>query len=284
MSKFVFVMAPPYSGSTVLTQLLETSEAVSALPGEGQFLPEVRDVMRLDPWGAHQSLPWDAIREVWEAYWDMDRPLLLEKSPPNLIKSAAIEAAFDPAWFILMMREPYAHIEGLARRPDVPPMELAKRAAREDCIARAAECWIMFARAQAETLDARRHAIWFTYEEMTQEPGAVATKLQEFLPELGALDTAARFGVHSVSGTAARELEDMNEDKRKLLTARDFAQITEALRTHADLLNRFGYTLRDPAPDQDQIARKEKAWIARTRALNNLKKVFQGSGKKKPKR
>ncbi len=281
MTKFVFVMAPPYSGSTVLFRLIETSAQVSALPGEGQFIAETKEAMRADPWNAEAALPWPDIRAGWEAYWDLSKPLLLEKSPPNMIRSSAIGAAFDPAYFIVLMREPYAHIEGLARRAHVPPMGLPRNAGRAQRIARAAELWLGFAQTQKETIDKRQHVSWLTYEDLCHEPERIANQLAAFLPELGELKIDARFGVHSVSGTAARTLSDMNEPKRRLLSSADFEIINDVLGAHKDVLACFGYSLREPAPDQDWIAAKAGLRNTVARAWTNLIKNLPGRGKTK---
>jgi len=279
MSKFVFVLAPPYSGSTVLFRLLDTSAHVSALPGEGQFVEDVTAEMRAAPWDETKPLNWGRIREAWEPYWDNSKPLHLEKSPPNMIRAAAIEEAFDPAHFIVMMREPYAHIEGLARRGHVPPMGLPKSAPRLERIARAAELWLEFAATQRKTISERRHVTWFTYEGLTQEAPRIATQLKSFLPELGNLDIEARFGVHAVSGTTARELQDMNAPKRALLQAADFEIISDILRPQEDLLKFFGYRLRDAAPNQDWVARRATFKNTMARAGSNIVKWLPGRGK-----
>ena len=43
---YLFVLSPPYSGSTLLSELLKTSENISSLPQEGQFLEGVQDVIK----------------------------------------------------------------------------------------------------------------------------------------------------------------------------------------------------------------------------------------------
>ncbi len=281
MNKFVFVLAPPYSGSTVLFRLIETSAHVSALPGEGQFLPEVTETMRAAPWDKGQPLPWADIRAAWETYWDKTKPLLLEKSPPNMIRARDIEAAFDPAFFVVLVRSPYAHIEGLARRAHVPPMNLPKNAGRAQAFARAAELWLSFAETQRETIAKSRNVAWLTYEQLTQSPDDAAAKLQAFLPELGALDTGARFGVHALEGTKARELRDMNETKRKLLTKADFEIINDVLGGHTDLLAFFGYELLEPREDQDWIALRNRSLSRLKRTWANIVKNLPGQGKTK---
>jgi hypothetical protein len=37
--------------------------------------------MRDKPWDASRALPWRDIKAVWESYWDMSKPVLLEKTP-----------------------------------------------------------------------------------------------------------------------------------------------------------------------------------------------------------
>ena len=120
MSTHLFILCPPYCGSTLLWKLMSTSDNVSALPEEGQFLPEVEGIMRDKPWQRDHAMPWEQIRAVWETYWDIEKPLLVEKSPPNIIRAKAIAEHFDPARFVIMARNPYAHVEGLMRRNEWP--------------------------------------------------------------------------------------------------------------------------------------------------------------------
>lgn len=105
MNSYVFILCPPYCGSTLLWKLVLTSTVVSALPSEGQFLPEVKEIMRQDPWNVNVKLPWVKIKEVWDGYWDHNKLLLLEKSPPNLIRAKEIEQHFNPVYFLLKVNE-----------------------------------------------------------------------------------------------------------------------------------------------------------------------------------
>jgi hypothetical protein len=40
------------------------------------------------------------------AHWDLSRPVLLEKSPPNLIMARFLQAAFPDARFVMVVRHP----------------------------------------------------------------------------------------------------------------------------------------------------------------------------------
>jgi len=169
---YVFILCPPYSGSTVLWKLISTSIAVSSLPKEGQFIPEVTEFMRQAPWNADVKLPWEKIKEVWDQYWDQDKLLLVEKSPPNIIRTCDIVEHFSPVYFIVMIRNPYAHCEGLMRR-------------NKWDVQKAAKFTVKCMRQQAENADNLDNTLCFTYEEFTGNPERICHKINLFLPGIG---------------------------------------------------------------------------------------------------
>jgi hypothetical protein len=46
--------------------------------------------------------------EEWSRYWDLRKPYLLEKSPPNLIRTRFLQAVFPDSYFIVIVRHPIA--------------------------------------------------------------------------------------------------------------------------------------------------------------------------------
>jgi hypothetical protein len=46
--------------------------------------------------------------QEWSVYWDLNRSVLLEKSPPNLIRYRFLQAMFPGAYFITIVRHPVA--------------------------------------------------------------------------------------------------------------------------------------------------------------------------------
>jgi len=44
----------------------------------------------------------------WARYWDLRRPCLLEKSPPNLIRTRFLQAMFPNSYFVVITRHPIA--------------------------------------------------------------------------------------------------------------------------------------------------------------------------------
>lgn len=221
---YLFVLCPPFSGSTLLYRLLATSPRVSTLlghgnwAGEGQALPEVAPLMRAsdprDNWDASRAMPWDQIRAIWERYWDLSRPVLAEKSPPNLCRAAAILDHFgrhgDVA-FVGMMRSPYA---------------VKQRAA----------LWIEQANFQVQNQALPRY-LGLTYEELCADPAGVAARILAHVPEIGSLDPELKGG-DGVDGERGGALEDKTSLTRSLVEHR-----TRELEPHADLVQRFGYSL-----------------------------------------
>jgi hypothetical protein len=46
--------------------------------------------------------------EEWSKHWDLTKPCLLEKSPPNLIRTRFLQAVFPGSYFIVISRHPIA--------------------------------------------------------------------------------------------------------------------------------------------------------------------------------
>jgi len=234
MSSYLFVLCPPYSGSTLLWKLLSTSANVSALPGEGQFLPELKSVMREKPWVDDHVLPWTEIKRVWESYWDMTKPVLLEKSPPNIIRTQEILAHFQPVKFVVMVRNPYAQGEGLMRRNNFTARKAANFAMK--CL-----------RTQLDNARNLPDSLTFTYEALVQDPARACQKLAAFMPELGAMQHDGSFEVHSIDGTLNRPITDLNTRKIAAMPAETIALMTEVFAQHRETLAAWGYELLDPA-------------------------------------
>jgi len=216
---YLFILCPPYSGSTILWKLVATSAAVSSLPSEGQFLPEVQAQMRERPWDATRVLPWAQIKSVWDGYWDHDKPFLLEKSPPNLIRTDAIRQHFQPLRFLLMVRDPDAQ--------------------------RAAEFSVRCLRQQATNATTLPDSLAFTYEALADDPQSIARRIEAFLPGLGALNATDSFKADSLDGLVDRPILNLNDRKLEQLSPDTLQQINGVLSRHVDALQHWGYELRN---------------------------------------
>ena len=44
----------------------------------------------------------------WSKHWDLSKTILLEKSPPNLLKTRFLQAIFPNSYFVVVIRDPVA--------------------------------------------------------------------------------------------------------------------------------------------------------------------------------
>ncbi len=127
-SRLVFVAGLHRSGTTALAKVLAEHPDVSGFAGttakedEGQHLQDVYPPARAYGGAgrfaydrrAHLTetspivTPENASRLLtsWAPHWDLDRRLLLEKSPPNLLMTRMLQGLFPGARFVVIVRHP----------------------------------------------------------------------------------------------------------------------------------------------------------------------------------
>lgn len=234
MNAYLFILSPPYCGSTLLSKLIATSDQVSFLPEEGQFIAEVKDCMRQDPWHPEKVMPWQEIKAVWHRYWDKDKRYLLEKSPPNIIRAKEIQAHFQPAYFIINVRDPYAYCEGLMRR----------RTGWDE--KRAADFCILCLKTQIENLKTLGNTISITYEQLCDNSEEAFNTIEQFLPNIGDINTDQTFSLHSIDGQTKRKITNLNRKKIQRFPAKSIRLITQYFEPHLDVIEFWGYELYQP--------------------------------------
>jgi hypothetical protein len=128
--RFVFLAGLHRSGTTLLARLLAAHPEVSGFSDtgvpadEGQHLQPVYPVGK--GWGGPGGFGFSpeshlteesplateengrALLDAWSPYWDLSRPVLLEKSPPNLLKTRFLQKLFPGSSFVVVLRHPIA--------------------------------------------------------------------------------------------------------------------------------------------------------------------------------
>jgi len=189
--RFVFVAGLHRSGTTLLARLLAAHPEVSGFSGtgapadEGQHLqsvfPSDHEYGRPGRFGfapeMHLTESSPLVSDVnaqklfaeWSPYWDLSRPLLLEKSPPNLIKTRFLQALYPESAFVVVMRHPI---------PVSIPTAKWRGTRRYD---RLFEHWLRcHALFEADRPHLGRVHV-LTYEDLIRDPAGVMRDVYEFL-------------------------------------------------------------------------------------------------------
>ncbi len=230
-NKYLFILCPPASGSTLLWKILKTSPHVSAFPGEGKGL--VKSILfTKDRWNPDKVIPWKNVKNIWEKHWDLTQPVLLEKSPPHLVRAKQLETHFPGSYFIIMIRNPYAFCEGVKRRwgKNFSYFNIAK-------------FWVSCAKYQVDNIKYLKNNIYLTYEELTDQPEQTCKQIIRFVPEVEVLSPAKKFDVFEKS----MNISNLDEKQISNLTPGDIFEINEVLKKYPDLLTHFNYQYLEPA-------------------------------------
>jgi hypothetical protein len=202
---YLVLLVPPGDGSSALEGLLSSSPAVSTMcnhcswqceatwslchqgiGGTGASPTYAREILfpcdidkRWDPTLTNWSAVYDAF---WaEDFWDdPTKPLLMDKSPPNLIKVPELVEYFNQVGadyrFIAMARHPCtASHDGTGLGPNVATEPFSH----------------MFERAEAAADPAKFFKI--SYDDLVTRPDLVAQELLDWMPELVSVDFAVSY-------------------------------------------------------------------------------------------
>ena len=233
--KFLFILCPPYSGSTLLNQIISSSKSVSCNNElgvrEGQLLPGVKHFMfTKDRWTQETKYDWQKIKNVWLQYWDHSKNILLDKSSPNIIHLNDIQKVFEESYFIIMVRNPYAQAEGIIRR-------------NKTTADYAAQFVLKCLKYQKRNIDKKYRGIFFTYEELCDHPSSVLNKLTDFLPELSDINIHAKFKAHNFKTKNKMTVQNLNEEKINRLTKDQIEKINSYFGKEKHLLDFFNYEI-----------------------------------------
>lgn len=244
--RIVFIGGLHRSGTTPLAKWLAAHPEVSGLTGtgvhedEGQHLQSVYPVamahggpgrFALDPAARltedSELVTRDAAQrllEAWAPYWDTSKPILLEKSPPNLIRMRFLRALFPSARFIVVMRHPIA-------------VSFATRKWSRTSIESLLRHWISAHEHLVEdSVQVDRTAL-VRYEDLLADPDAELDRLFAFLS----------LPPHSGRWTVRPGLNDAYFSRftspRWPWSRREYARVAAAYERH---VTPFGYSLLDP--------------------------------------
>lgn len=241
---WLFILGVNNSGTTILSKILETHKQIRYLPAEGQFLtsafptPVSCNAPRL--WSSHIELfrwleeddPKPAVKAKtdWLELYSKNKGILLEKSPPNTLRSLWLQRNFKPSRFLAITRNPYAVCEGIRRRTNYT-------------IEQAARHWELSNRVLLEDMKKLDKCLLISYEDLVENPNNLLQKVQLFLGLETPFTSAELMGVeaHSIDGTTLG-IQNMNTDSFKKLSREDILVINSIC---GGLMSRLSYQVQE---------------------------------------
>lgn len=233
--KYLFILSPPYCGSTLLNQIISTSKHVSCNNNigtrEGQTLPEVKNLMfDNNRWNEDIHLPWKKIKKIWRKHWNLSKPILLDKSIPNIMRLNQLKEAFFPALFICIIRNPYALCEGIMRRTG----KSAKFAA---------EFTIKCFTYQIHNINNHKEILFFTYEDLCDNQEKIIKHIKDYINDLEDIDINQKFKAHNFKTKKAMKITNLNNEKINKLQTKDLEAINKVFIKNVSTLNFFNYQI-----------------------------------------
>lgn len=199
----------------------------SATYGIGRVFSQRLDLFRWTEASDTSCLP--RLRYDWACRFSQGRGFLLEKSPPNTLRSRWLQHHFTPSRFIALVRHPYAVCEGITRRTRYS-------------IAEAATHWALVHRILTEDMPHLDRTLVVRYEDLCERPAEYLARLESFLDLPTPFDPALlgrHFRSHNIDGTP-RRLQNLNERSLQRLSRADLDTINERV---AEQAAAFDYTL-----------------------------------------
>ena len=189
-NQYLFILSPPFCGSTLLTEIISTSKNVSCNNNiglkEGQHLPFVNNILFTDDrWDPNKKINWIKVKNLWNKYWDRSKHILLEKSPPNICRAKNINEVFNNAKYICLIRNPYAQIQSNIRRYQTNILDATKK-------------YISYLNFQKNNLEKLEKTLLISYEELTNNSIQTKEKIVKFLPRLNDININLKFNSHNM--------------------------------------------------------------------------------------
>lgn len=251
--RHVFVGGLHRSGTTPLARWLAAHPEVSGFAETGAPEDEGQHLQRVYPVASSHGGPGtfafapaahltedsprvraarDRLDAAWTPHWDTSRPVLLEKSPPNLVMSRFLQAVYPGAAFVMVCRHPGA--VAMATRKWAGPLRHVR-------LHELVRHWVVAHETFLADSARLQRVLLVRYEDLVREPAAELGRIWRFLGLApAAVDVEARTGLNDAYARQWRA------NPAQALYAQAIARRYEAP------ARAFGYSLRDwdvaPAP------------------------------------
>jgi hypothetical protein len=240
---FVFIIAPPNSGSTALSELLNTSHRTMKLhvSGEGQWLiPGLCEPPRWDP---NKEVNYKSVKAVWLNRFQIEKQktpsvdVVIEKSPPNMVRIESLLTQFHNYSLIANNRNPYAMCSSiLYRYNNAEEIGLDKR---KNVLRKIANKWLARSKNIRELIKQLNIPL-LTYEQFCQDPSSLLSILK--VPN-GVSETMNLQARVRVKDYTPQVISNQNDRQISKLTNEEVEHISAALEPNHQILDFFDYQI-----------------------------------------
>ena len=240
---YLFVITPPYSGSTALAQVLNSAPSSALLQerGEGQWL--VPGMGCSDRWDESKKIDWKGVRIVWEKRIALLRALvqnvevIIEKSPPNMVRVDDLVSVFPNHTLLAFNRNPYANCSSILFRHY--NVEMLNEKERNEAVASLADAWIKRSNWVRKAIE-EKGALHFTYEGFCSDTQGCIDQLSEKVPAFQDVDIERPLYVKDYE---PQKISDQNSRQISKLSPEDVVIISQRLNRDSELVSYFGYKI-----------------------------------------
>lgn len=220
---YIFILCPPYQGSTLLVNLLDSSNKCSTFVNASSWMGEAQWLLKKNGdvnyesqrWNPNYDINMELMDSLFDKYLDGSKTIFVEKSPPNICRAKKIEEHFSKLGnviFLISIRSPYSTDHYGASE------------------------WIKFANYQKYNIETLKNTIVTSYEELCLNLDTVINKIQEKIPILD--DIHNQNNSNKKLGERGKKINTLYLDR-----IIDKTEKNEVLKQHIELLNYFGYEL-----------------------------------------
>jgi len=241
--KFIFICGLHRSGTSLLYKILKNQKTISgfknttAIEDEGQHLQSVFNAANKHggpgKFGFDKNSFLNEKSEIikkenkdklfseWSKYWDLSKEYLIEKSPPNLVRTLFLQAMFPNSYFITIYRHPIATSLATKKWSKTSHYSLINH-------------WLVCHNQYLEDKKKLKNSLDINYENLINHPKETLKIIENFLNTQVALpDNTIRKGVND------KYLSLWQKNKRNIFYK---FNIRKTERTFEMSINKFGYS------------------------------------------
>lgn len=240
---FLFIITPPFSGSTALAKVINTSVRTMLLSSSGEGQWRVPGLCEDDRWDDSKEVEYTSVRAVWLRIFEKEKrvnpkvDVVIEKSPPNMMRIDDLAHKFQDHSFLANNRNPYANCSSIFFRNHKPQKMIMSD--RRETIERLAKGWVMRSHKIMEIVK-RKNIPMVTYEDFCESPSSIISNLD--LPE-GVSDTIDVNARVQVKDYKEQVLSNQNKKQISRLSAVELSYISDVLKSERELLEFFNYEI-----------------------------------------